>query len=187
MQKLRQFLSDALSAFGRLSPRERNLVALTGTLVIAFVVAIAALQVSRTVSRREARIRGKLGQLDEVAKLTSGYRAAETQRNELEARLRGNQVRLFSYLDELAKRQGLEIGGMNDKGTQPAGGEGSRISESAVEVTFTRIGLDKLVKFLAEVEATQGLVKVTRLQIRPRGDEPVLDAWLVVTTYQLAS
>ncbi|MGC4113965.1 MAG: hypothetical protein QM765_04765 [Myxococcales bacterium] len=75
---------------------------------------------------------------------------------------------------------------MNDKGTQPLEG-GTKINESSVEVTFTRIPLDKLVKFLQDVESGQGLVKVTRLQVRPRTDESVLDAWLVVTTYTLES
>ncbi|MFN7134163.1 MAG: type II secretion system protein GspM, partial [Myxococcales bacterium] len=102
----------------------------------------------------------------------------------VEARLRGSNVRLFSYLEELARRQSLEIGGMNDKGSQAIGE--SKINEQAVEVTFTRISLDKLVKFLQEVEGGGGIVKITRLQIRPRKDEPVIDAWLTVTTYQMA-
>jgi len=75
---------------------------------------------------------------------------------------------------------------MNDKPAQILQ-EGTKITEQSVEVTFTRISLDKLVKFLTDVEATKALVKVTRLQVRPRTDEAVLDAWLVVTTYTLES
>lgn len=185
MNRIRQLLTDAAAAFGRLTPRERGLVSLAAGAVLILVIALTSLSVSRATSRREARIRSKSAQLEEVAKLTSGYRAAETQRQELERRLAGNKVQLFSYLDELAKRQKIEIGGLSDKGTAPI--PDTKVVESSVEVTFTRIALDKLLKFLQEVETTQGLVKVTRLQLRPRSDEPVLDAWLVLTTYTLSA
>jgi len=183
MERIRQLISDASAALGRLSPRERGLVGLAGGAVLVFVVAIFALTVSRKVDQREARIKLKLQQLEEVAKLTVGFRAQEAERTDLERRLRDNKVRLFTYLDELSKKDGIAIGGMNDKGTQAL--EGTKINEQSVEVTFTRIPLDKLVKFLTEVEAGQGLVKVTRLRVTPRNDEPVLDAWLTVTTYTL--
>lgn len=184
MNRIRQLLSDALSTFGRLSGRERAMVGMIVAALLGFVLFVSSITYSRAVVRREGRIKAKLEQLTEVQKLTGGYRQAEQQRAELERRLRGNNVKLFSYVDELAKKQGVEIGGMTDKGDQPREG---KIVESAVEVTFTRIGLDKLARFLAAIETTGGLVKVTRLQVRPRTDAPVLDAWLTISTYQLES
>lgn len=184
MSRLRQMIADATAALGRLSARERMLVGLTAAVIVGFVIFAASLTFSRAVGRRESSIKTKLTQLEEAHTLTSTYRQAESKRAELERRLKDNKTRLFSYLDDLAKKQGLEIGGLNDKGTQPREG---KITESSVEVTFTHIPLDKLVKFLEAVEGTSGLVKVTRLQIRPRTDQPVIDAWLTVTTYQLES
>lgn len=186
MDRIRHLISDGLSALGRLSPRERGLVALAGGAVAVFLVVAVTFSVNRSIAQREARIKTKQEQLEEVGKLTLGFKAQEAQRTELERKLQNNKIRLFSYLEEMAKKDGLSIGGMNDKGTQPLG-EGTKINESSVEVTFTRIQLDKLVKFLTELESGQGLVKVTRLQVRPRSDEAVLDAWLVVTTYTLES
>lgn len=186
MERMRQTLSDAAAALGRLAPRERRMVALAGAAVAVFVLAVFTLSVTRSIDSRERRIRTKQQQIEEVARLTVGYRAQEAQRNELDRRLRGNSVRLFTYLDELSKKNGIAIGGMNDKGAQPLG-EGTKINEQSVEVTFTRIPLEKLINFLSQVETGQGLVKVTRLQLRPRSDEPVLDAWLVVSTYTLES
>ena len=181
MGRIRQLFSDGLAALGRLSPRERGLVALAGGAVPVFLVVASTLSVGRAIGRREARIKTKQQQLEEIGKLTVGFRAQETRRNELERRLQSNRIKLFSYLEDLAKKDSVSIGGMNDKGTSPVGD--SKITEASVEVTFTRIPLDKLVKFLQDVEAGQGLVKVTRLQLRPRSDEPVLDAWLIVSTY----
>lgn len=185
MNRIRQLISDGLAAFGRLSSRERGMIGLAAGLVIFFVVVLTSVSISHSLTRREARIKTKITQLEEITHLTGGYRFAEQQRSDLENRLRGNQIRLFTFLDELAKKQGVEIGGMNDRGAQPFGD--SKITESSVEVNFMRISLDKLVRFLAEVESGAGLVKVTRLQIRPRTDQPVIDASLIVTTYQLES
>jgi len=182
MNGIRQLFSDGLAALGRLSPRERGLVGLAGGAVLVFLVALFWLSVGRSIDLRESRIKTKQGQLDEIGKLTVGFRAQESVRNELQRRLENNKVKLFSYLEDLAKKDSISIGGMNDKGSQALEG-GAKITESSVEVTFTRIPLDKLVKFLQDVESGAGLVKVTRLQVRPRSDEPVLDAWLIVTTY----
>jgi hypothetical protein len=184
MNKVRQLLSDATAAFGRLSSRERAMVGIIVAALLGFVFFVGSITYSRAAARREGRIKSKSEQMAEVQKLTGGYRQAEQQRSELERRLRGNNVKLFSYVDELARKQGVEIGGMTDKGSQPREG---KIVESAVEVTFTRIGLDKLSNFLSAIETTGGLVKVTRLQVRPRTDAPVLDAWLTISTYQLNS
>ena len=186
MERIRQLYSDLVASLGRLSPRERRLVALAGGAVVVFAVAILWLTIGRSLDHRAHRIETKRRQLAEIASLTVGFKAHEAQRNDLERRLKQNSVSLFTYLGELAKKQGLEIGSMNDKGGQPLS-EASRISERSVEVTFTRISLPKLVQFLTEVEAGQGLVKVTHMQVRPRSDEPVLDAWLIVSTYTLES
>jgi type II secretory pathway component PulM len=184
MNRIQQLLNEASAAFTRLSGRERTMVLAGGGGALLLLILVITLSTSSAISKREARIRVKSTQLEEVVRLTGNYRQVELERNELERRLRGNQVRLFSLLDELSKKLGVEIGGMNDKGTRPL--EETRINETSVEVTFTRISLEKLVKFLSEVEGSStGLVKVSRLQLRPRANESVLDAWMVVSTYQL--
>mgnify|MGYP000857310916 CR=1 FL=1 len=180
MNRIRQLLSEATNAFGRLSARERTLVALAIGAVLAFAVFVSSFSFSKAVSARNSRIKTKIGQLQEASALTATYRQAETQRADLERRLKANNTRLFTHVDELSKKLGVEIGGITDKGTQPLAG---KIVESAVEVTFTRTTLDKLIKFISAVEGQTGLVKVTKLQIRPRTDQPVIDAWLVVATY----
>lgn len=183
MDSIRQLLSDGLAALGRLSARERALVGLAGGAVLVFLVVFISLSVGRSIDRQETRIKTKQGQLAEVAKLTGNFRQQEQQRRDLEAKLSlGKDTKLLGYIEELSKREGLSIGGMTPKGTQPLEG-GNKIVEDSVEVTFTRIQLDKLVKFLQDVENGKGVIKVTRLQIRPRSDEPVLDAWLVVTLF----
>lgn len=182
MNRIQRLFSEAGATYGRLSPRERLLVGVTALVVAGFLVLVSSLSFSRAVARRETRIEAKLEQLEQANRLTANYRQAESKRADLERRLQGNKTKLFTHVDDLAKKLGVEIGGITDKGTQQLPG---KIVESAVEVTFTRTSLDKLMKFLGSVETPGGLVKVTRLQIRPRTDQPVIDAWLVIATYQL--
>jgi len=184
MNKVNQLFADLGAAFGRLAPRERVLVSIAVGALLLFAVFATSLSVSRSFASRRARIETKRGQLEEAAQLTSSFQQAQSRREELERRLRdGTGVRLFSHLEDTAKRHDLAIGGMTDKGSHT---NEAKITESSVEVTFLRIPLDKLVKFLGDVERGGALVKVTRLQVRPRKDEAVIDAWLLVTTYQMA-
>ncbi len=178
---------DVKSYWERLSSRDRNLLMLLGVVFGGFVVFMTTFQLNQAASKRQTRIDTKMTQLREVAQLTSGYRQAETQRQELERKLKDHAVKnLFSYLEELSKREALEIGGMSDKGQGPVEGSGAtKLAQQSVEVTLTRVPLDKLTKFLNDIENNPGMVRVTRLQLRPREEDNVLDAWFTVSTYYL--
>ena len=182
------FTDQIQSSIGRLSDRDQKLLAFTGLALAGFLIFVAGVQLNRAASKRVEHIEAKEAQLREVAQLTSGYRAAEAQRTDLEKKLKEHGVKsLFSYLEDLGKKDGLDIGGMTDKGSSPAGAKDSNITQASVEVTLTKVELAKLTKFLNDVETSPGVVRVTRLQVRPRGDEAVLDAWFTVTTYYLGA
>lgn len=182
-------LDDLRSYYSRLSSRDRNLLVLMGGAVALFLIFMIGTSLARANSKRADRIEVKTQELREVAQLTQGYRQAESQRQDLERKLKDHGVRnLFSYLEELGKRDGLDIGGMSDKGAVPLGdSKDSRIVQQSVDVTLTRVKLDKLTRFLNDVETNPGLVRVTRLQLRPREDDAVLDAYFTVSTYYLGS
>lgn len=166
-----------------LSLRERRMLAL---MFAAFVVTVGALvfgSIQKDISARKSRIAEKEMQIQKVALLAAGYREAEVERSRIEARIRGTPVRLFSYLEDISKRQNLGIGDMQDRGTDPAG---DGIHRSTVEVSFASIDLESLTNFLNEIEKNPRLVKVEKLRIRHRNDDPnLLDANLTVSTYQL--
>ena len=182
-------LDDLRNYYGRLSSRDRNLVLLMGGAVGLFTVFMIGTSLARANGKRADRIEVKTQELREVATLTQGYRQAESQRQDLERKLKDHGVRnLFSYLEELGKRDGLDIGGMSDKGAAPLGdSKDSHIVQQSVDVTLTKVKIDKLTKFLNDVETNPGMVRVTRLQIRPREDDAVLDAYFTVSTYYLGS
>lgn len=184
MEQLKRLLVDAGEAFGRLSSREKLMVfGAVGALAI-FLLFFTGYSFQGALRQGEARIAGKLSQLKEVQQLASGFSKAEKERAALDRQLRNNKVKLFTLIEDTAKKQGLEVGGMTDRGNHPREG---KIVESSVDVTFTRIELLKLVRFLSAIETKDSLVKVTKLQVRARADQPVLDAWLTISTYQLES
>lgn len=177
---------QARDAWERLSQRDRGLLMVMGAAIGAFVLFTASLQASRALAKRESRITAKLKDLREVATLSGGYREAERQRTDLERKLKDHGVKnLLSYLEDVAKKQQVEIGTMNDRGTVAAGSKDSKIQQTSVELQLARVSLDKLTKLLNEVENNPGIVKVTRMDMRPRTDEPVVDATITVSSYTL--
>jgi hypothetical protein len=174
--------------YSRLSERDRLLLVMMGLALSAFAVFISGVSLGRAAQKRSDRIASKSQQLREVSQLTVGYRQAEQTRQDLERRLKDHAMKnLFSYLDDLSKKDEISIGNMTDKGSEPAGDKTSKVVRSSVEVTVTHVEIDKLTKFLNDVESNPGIIKVTRLQVRPRKDDAVLDAWFTVSTYFMGS
>jgi general secretion pathway protein M len=175
-------LSDA---FGSLSSRERRMLLLLSGAVLLTAIALGGLSLRRSVQARETSLAEKRTQLQKVAILASGYTEAEAARDRIEARIKGTPVRLFSYLEDLAKKQGVPIGDLQDRGNTPAG-EG--VQRSTAEVNFTRIDPRKLSAFVNEIEKSPHLVKVEKLRLRTRTDDAnLLDASITVSTYQLTA
>jgi hypothetical protein len=75
------------------------------------------------------------------------------------------------------------IGDMQDRGTVVGG---DKISESTVEFDLSRVTPDKLRNFLNEIEHGPHLVKIKKIRLRVRIDDPnSMDAALTVSTYSM--
>jgi len=183
MDFLRNLRADAAAWLAKLSPRERVMVAAAGFAVAFFVVWMTSLWMSRGISAREARIEEKTRVLSQVSKLAEGYRLHQAERQLLEARLKGPPVQLLSYISQQGKTLQIEVGDLRPS-TTPGELEGLR--EEAVEVNLARVELSRLARFLQSLERNQGVVRVRRLRLTTRQDDPKLvDATFTVSTYQL--
>jgi type II secretory pathway component PulM len=172
------------AAWASLSHRERRMLGLMALAAVLFVAALGFTSMRRAINAHESSIAYKRSTMERVAVLAEGYREAEVARQRIESRIKGTPVRLFSYLEDLAKKQNIELGDMQDRGSDSAG-EG--ITRSTVEVSFARIDLRSLTGFLNAIEKSQQLVKVEKLRMRGRSDDPnSLDATITVSTYSLA-
>jgi general secretion pathway protein M len=182
MELLRKLRARAEAFVARLAPRERVMVAWAAAAVVAFVVLMVWAAVTSAIGAREQRIGAKTQMLSQIGKLTQGYRQVQAERTALEARLRGPPVQLLSFVSQAGTQAGVEVNDLRP-GT-PGGSEG--VTEESVEVSLVRLDLPRLARLLEALERGPGVVKVRRLRLTTRNDDPALvDATLLVATYRL--
>ena len=182
MNRFREALASAEQYLTRLSARERLLVGVAAATFVAATIGIGSLGVSRAIRRREGSIEAKTKALAEISNLASTYRERDLRRRQLEERLK-TPVKLFTFIDDISKQQGVEIGDMQDRGSTTGS---DKISESIVEFDLNKLTLDKLTNFLNAIEHGPHLVKVKKVRIRTRLDDPnSVDASLTVATYSM--
>ena len=183
MDFFRQLLSSLSSSYATLSARERRIVAGAGVAAGLLVIFLVTFSLSSTASSIRNRTQGKLTQLAQVQELAATYREALNVQQAMEQKLTASNVRLISYLEEKGNKAGLSIPSINPKADLTL--DGDKIVESAAEFTLNDIALNRLVDFLAAVEAGPGVVKVKYLRIEPRVKDETLTAWVTVATYHL--
>jgi general secretion pathway protein M len=89
----------------------------------------------------------------------------------------------MSHVSQVGSGLGVEVTDLRPTGA-PVELDG--VMEESVEVNLVRIELGKLARLIQGLERGPGLVKVRRLRIATRTDDPKLvDATVVVATYQL--
>jgi general secretion pathway protein M len=183
MERLRRLRADVEAWLGTLSGRERVMVTAAGLAVLLFAVWLVAHRIGAGISAREARIEQKTKVLSQIGKLAEGYRRREAERQGIEARLKGPPVQLMSHISQAGATLGVQVNDLRPAGV-PAEVEGLR--EESVEVNLARIDLQRLGRLLQALERGAGVVKVRRIRVTTRADDPALvDATLVVATYQL--
>lgn len=177
--------ADVEAWVGKLAPRERVMVTVAALAVLLFTIWLVAMRIGSGISAREARIEEKTKVISQVGKLAEGYRRRQAERQAFEARLKGPPVQLMSYVSQEGTRLGVEV---TDLRRTNSPGELVGLTEEAVEVNLPKIDLSRLARLLQALERGPGVVKVRRLKITTRTDDPQLvDAAVVVSTFQLKS
>ncbi|MET0402983.1 MAG: type II secretion system protein GspM [Cystobacter sp.] len=183
MDQLKTLLNDARVWFERLSTRERRMVLATGGAVATFVLFLIFMSFSNTANGYRKRTDQKLEKLREVQTLAASYREAEQERQIMEQQLTGNDIGLMSYVEEKATLAGLTVSNMTPKNDVGIGD--GQIVESAIELTFTDVDIQKLYDFLTSVERGPGVIKVKNLRLEPHANTETLTAWPTIATYKL--
>jgi general secretion pathway protein M len=183
MERLRKLRAAVESWLASLNPRERMLVTAAAAAVALFAIWLASMQVGSAMRAREERIAQKARVLAQFGKLGEGYRRRQAERGALEARLRAQPVPLMSHIAQSGAALGVAV---NDLRPTAAPAELEGLREESVEVNLARIDLPRLAQLLQSLERSAGVVKVRRIRLTTRQDDPTLvDATLVVSTYQL--
>ncbi len=185
METWKRLRADLEAWLGKLAPRERVMVTAAAAAVAIFAIWLVSHAIGTGIDAREARIEQKTRVLSQVGKLAEGYRRREAARKDLEARLKGSPVALMSHIAQAGATLGIPV---NDLRPSAAPSEVEGLREETVEVNLARIELTKLAALLQSLERGAGVVRVRRIRVTTRSDDPALvDATLVVATYQLKS
>jgi len=184
MERFQKLRASAEAFFAGLSPRERVLVSAALAAVAAFVLFLISLGVSGSVSARESRIDQKTLVLSQIGQLAQGYRRAQAERTVLEGKLGGPPVQLMSFVSQAGTRLGIPVNDLRPG--QPGAPSSDKVTEDSVEVSLAKLDLPRLASLLSELERGPGIVKVRRLAVRGRSDDPAaVDVTLVVSTWQM--
>lgn len=182
-EQLRRLPAELEARFGRLSPRERVMVSAAGAAIVVFVVLMVATQISMATTERQRRIEEKTRVLSQVGQLAEGYRRAQAERQAIESRLKATPIPLMTHVSQTGQIFGIEVGDLRPSGNPE---ETDGIVAESVEVSLPRIDPAKLGRFLQALEGGQGVVRVRRVRMATRSDDPkVVDATVVVSNFQL--
>jgi general secretion pathway protein M len=185
METLLRLRGELVAWLGKLAPRERLAVGAAAAAVFAFAAFVTSARISAGISGREQSIEAKTRLLSSVSKLAEGFRQRQAERQALEARLGGPPVQLLSYISQQGTQQGIEVG---DLRPTAAPGELEGLREDAVEVNLAKVELSKLARFLQALERGQGVVRIRRLRVNTRSDDPrQVDATFTVSAFALKS
>ena len=184
MERLQELRARLEAFLARLSPRERVMVSAAAAAVALFVVFLVATGVSRAIGAREKRIGAKTEMMAQIGKLTRGYRQAQAERQAMETRLKGPPIQLMSFVSQTGAQNGVEVNDLRPG--NPATADG--LTEESVEVNLARIDLPRLARLVEALERGPGVVKVRRIRVATRNDDPnLVDVTLQVSAWQLKS
>jgi general secretion pathway protein M len=171
------------SSFATLSSRERRLLIVAALSVLVFVVFMTTYRFSKRANDIRRNTETKIGQMSRIQELATSYNQSRAQREMAERQLAASNIRLSSFLEDIAKQKGVELPTINPKSDVTL--DGTKIVESSVEVTLTDVKLNRLVEFLQAVEGGPGVVKVKYMRLEPRVSNETITAWIQVSTYHL--
>ncbi len=183
MQRWVDRLTDPLrSRFERLNAREQAIVSGGGAAAVLLVLLLIGSFLSSSISSVQRRISSKSSQLAEVVQLESEYKAREAERTQRLAELERSNVRLVTVIEKAAQTAGFEIGQIRPEEGEP-NDEG--VVESRVDLRASDLTINRLERFLTEIEKTPGLVIVRRLQIDKPYRKDTLNIEMTVATYKI--
>ena len=170
----------------RLAFREKvvlGLGALVGVILLAYSLIITPyMEKMRILDRRIAQ---KTVELREISALSQEYREIKRRMEELKRKAgkRGKSFPLFSHLESLAAKTLIKgnIASMKPQSTPV----GEHYKESSVAVKLENITTRQLVDYLFRIENSEAFLRIKRLHLKKRRDNPkYLDATFLVSIYE---
>lgn len=178
-------LSSIPQMFARLSEREKRLVLITSTVAVVFISFILVSAVNSALDKRQKRVTMRKDEIAQLEVLRDRYRDAQEAEKKSSAQLRANNQSLFTLVQKASTEVGLPVPDLQERRTPVK--DSADLQEVSVDVNMKEISVDKLTTLLEKIEGkrSDGIVKVTKLKVKTRFDNPeMLEANLTVSTWR---
>lgn len=187
MAKIIDRISEAWSSwFDSLSAREKRLLGILFSAVMVILIGATFYIATSKISTKKTVLSGKQNQLNEIRAIEDDYRAAKEKNERIIENISTNDVSLLSFIPSVAARYGLVVKELSEQ--RRAVGKTNNV-EISVKISLTKLSIDKVSALIEALESgeNEGRVKVTRLKIISRFDEPdLLDLQMTVSTWKSA-
>lgn len=164
-----------------LNAREQRLAQILA--VVAAVILLLGLPIgleSYVAAQRETNYELK-DALDSVQTSRADMRASQGKRDAIKQRYAQRAPELAGFLEQMARKQKLEVTDSVDRPPVPAG---KQFTERSTAIHLKRAGLLPISKFMESLERTGSPIAVSRLNMRRRtGEQDSYDVELAVSAY----
>jgi hypothetical protein len=167
--------------FESLEPRERRLVVVLFALFVAMLVFLIPIGVSALLGDKTETNKRLTEAIESIETDGETIRERQAEHEALLARYETPAPALAGFLSKAASASGLTIPESKD---QSPVAHGKRYEERSTSISFRKVGLLALVKFMERVTGGSEPISVTKLNVRKRGGEPdSYDVALTVSAY----
>lgn len=172
--------------YDSLSDRERRLLTVIFAVVLLLIIVLTLIVSISGISEKRDNLKRNKEQLALVKELEGEYLKAKEKNDRAMMSVRRNSVSLFTYIQTITTRLGLAPKDLNEqKKPMPK----SNMVEISVRVNLAKLSIDKLTALIEAITTSEEgqLVKITRLKVTKRFDEPdLLDLQMTVSTWKSA-
>jgi general secretion pathway protein M len=160
-----------MNFFRRLRPRERAFVIVAGVAVLVTVLYMVVIDpLLKRTATLDRQIVNAQRQLKELYTLQQDYLRQKSVIDRINTQLKQQQrnFAIFSRLEEVARQTGVQNKIQSMKPTISPPNDAYR--EESVEIKMEGVTLEQLIPYLHQVENSPQLLKIKRLDIKPRND-----------------
>lgn len=166
--------------FEALDPRERRLVLIMTTVFVVILLALIPVGVSALLHDENETRTHLTAAIERIETEGDSIRELQAEREALLARYEKPAPALAGFLEKAASASGLTI--PESKGEDPVA-HGKRYEERSTAISFRKVGLLELVKFMERVAGGSEPISITKLNIRKRADPNTYDVQMTVSAY----
>lgn len=164
-----------------LNAREQRLAQIFAMVLAALVVLGLPIGLESYVASKRGDNEALRDALDQVQTSRLGMREHQAQRDAVEARYARKAPELAGFLEQMARKQKLEVTDSVDRPPLPIG---KQYTERSTVIHLKKAGMLAISKFMEAIEQSGTPVAITRLNIRKRTGEPdSYDVELGVSAY----